>query len=137
MLETGVVLSLAGCPIYWHLPAGRTAGSMPDSHRLWDEIWKNRSIVSGFAHSHPGRGMPGPSYTDVTTFAAVEDALGRRLAWPIISSTTLVRCEWLGPGRLDYGRTFDPHWPAWAKTLRRLTYHLHKEKIRERKHPAV
>ena len=41
--------------------------------------------LAGVAHSHPGGGIPTPSWEDLTTFAAVEDGLGQRLVWWIVS----------------------------------------------------
>jgi proteasome lid subunit RPN8/RPN11 len=58
---------------------------LPDSRGLWDIFWENRDRLSGFAHSHPGAGVPWPSGTDLTTFRAVEAALGRRLQWWIVT----------------------------------------------------
>jgi len=117
MIETGVVL-VAAKPVYWHLPEGRTGGSLPDSRKLWDVLWDLRKEAGlGFAHSHPGAGMPGPSWTDVTTFAAVELGLGRRMGWFITSSDNLVLCYWTGPGKHDYyPQAIGEH--SWAAQLR-------------------
>lgn len=104
-MEAGVILDLQGEPLYWHLPAARTGGSLPESPELWDTFWQNRHNISGFAHSHPGSGIPGPSYTDVTTFAAIEAGLGRHLDWWITSSDSFVMLRWKGPDRLHY----EPH----------------------------
>ncbi len=72
MIECGVVVGIKGA-IHWHLPEGRTMGSIPDTRALWDVFWEHRKLdYLGFAHSHPGSGIPGPSMTDLTTFAAVE-----------------------------------------------------------------
>ena len=121
MIEAGVVIRMDGRPLHWHLPQGRTGGSLPDSRTLWDILWDNRDTLLGFAHSHPGSGVPGPSQTDVTTFAAVEAALGHRLDWWITSSDKLIILRWTGPGRHDYGAL--PVWrePVWVKELRRLS----------------
>ena len=89
MKEVGVLIDLEGQPIYWHLPEDRSSGALPDSRNLWDVIWENRDKVSGFAHTHPGYGKPGPSYTDITTFAAIETGLGRRLHWWIATGDQL------------------------------------------------
>jgi hypothetical protein len=126
MIEAGVVIAKNGEPIHWHLPPGRTSGSIPDTRSLWDIIWDNRDIVSGFAHSHPGSGIPGPSYIDVTTFSAIEAALGRRLFWWITSSTDDVVCRWKGPGKHDYiSNTMGIVTTSereWLEELRRLSY---------------
>ena len=101
-MEAGLVLDLQGQPLYWHLPHARTDASLPESRDLWDVLWTNRHNLSGFAHSHPGFGIPGPSYTDVTTFAAIEAGLGRRLDWWITSGDGFVLLRWAGPDRLSY-----------------------------------
>ena len=97
MKEAGVVVAHSGAPIHWHLPAGRSAAAIPDTRSLWDVLYNHRTEVSGFAHSHPGVGLPRPSYTDVTTFAAIEASLGRRLNWWITSRDQLVLTCWAGP----------------------------------------
>lgn len=120
-IEAGVVVGEGRQPIHWHLPEGRTSGSLPDSRELWDVLWENRQDLRGFAHSHPGSGEPSPSQEDVTTFAAVEAALGRRLCWWITSSDTLVAFHWAGPDRYNY-RGFiiqDTAEPAWVRELRK------------------
>ena len=119
MMEAGVLIGPGG-PVFWHLPEGRSGGSLPDSRRLWDAIWESRATVVGFAHSHPGSGLPGPSWEDVTTFAAVEAALGRRLTWWITSSDRVIVCKWRGPGKHEYVGGEVPE-PTWAAELRRLS----------------
>lgn len=98
MREAGVVLGFDEEPLYWHLPAERSGGSLPDSHELWDVLWQQRRDILGFAHSHPGDGVPGPSHMDLTTMAAVEAGLGTRLLWWIVSSTHVVVLRWRGNG---------------------------------------
>ena len=122
MIEAGVVISKNGDPLFWHLPPGRTGGSLPDSRPLWDVIWEafQNDTLLGFAHSHPGSGVPGPSYSDVTTFAAVEAALGKRLDWWITSSDHVVQLVWDGPDKLSYRATIIGA-PSWAAELRRLS----------------
>lgn len=93
MIEVGVVIGLDFRPRYWHLPPGRTAGSIPDTRSLWDVLWEQRADVAGFAHSHPGSGVPGPSHTDVTTFAAIEAGLnggGSGVALGLVGVAALV-----------------------------------------------
>ncbi len=80
-LEAGVLVGLDGKPLYWHTPEDRSVGHLPNSVPLWNVIWELRDQVLGFAHSHPGQGIPGPSYEDLTTFASIEAGLGRRLKW--------------------------------------------------------
>lgn len=123
MIEAGVVVDKSGQPMHWHLPEGRTAGSLPDSRSLWDVLWNafRQDRLLGFAHSHPGSGVPGPSYSDVTTFAAVEAALGKRLDWWITSSDHVVLLRWSGPDKISYRATIVTEAPSWAAELRRLS----------------
>ena len=123
MIEAGVVIDRCGWPAYWHLPPGRTGGSLPDSRPLWDVLWDafKADTLLGFAHSHPGSGVPGPSYSDVTTFAAVEAALGKRLTWWITSSDHVVEIQWAGPDKLSYHSTIVTEAPSWVVELRRLS----------------
>ena len=122
-VEAGVVI-VAGEPVFWHLPEGRSAGGLPDSRALWDVLWEHRLAEGlGFAHSHPGSGVPGPSYTDLTTFAAVELGLGRRLRWWITSSDRIVELAFCGPGKLMYAPTHTSvcmlEEPSWTEQLRK------------------
>jgi len=124
MIEVGVVIDKNGVPIYWHLPPGRSGGSIPDSRQLWDVIWEHRDRIMGFAHSHPGSGPTGPSQTDLTTFLAIEQALGKRLCWWISSSDQL--WTWArdshDPALADsYAGEFIRNEPDWVKTLREFS----------------
>lgn len=123
MIEAGVVVDTSGEPLYWHLPEGRTAGGLPDSRTLWEVFWDSfkAGTLQGFAHSHPGAGVPGPSYSDVTTFAAVEAALGTRLDWWITSEDHVIQLCWGGPDKLSYRATIVSEAPSWAAELRRLS----------------
>lgn len=87
MIEAAFVFDVDGMLICWHQPPACTGGSIPDSAKLWNVLWENRNNLGGVAHSHPGRGATGPSHTDLTTFAAVERGLNRRLLWPIMTLT--------------------------------------------------
>ena len=84
-METALVFDNRGKTIYWHEPAHRTAGSLPDSQDLWEVLWEHRPRLGGVAHTHPWSGPAAPSQTDVTTFAAVELGLGRKLLWPVVT----------------------------------------------------
>jgi len=119
MMEAGVLVGFNEEELFWHLPKNRTSGSLPDSRELWDAIWKDRAIVQGFAHSHPGSGCPAPSHEDVTTFAAVESALGKHLSWWITSSDTLivVRRKHVGPG-YSMSLVKGDMEPGWVSRLR-------------------
>lgn len=128
MREAGVLLDLEAKPLYWHVPANRSAGSLPDSSDLWKVFWENRNNILGFAHSHPGKGVPSPSYEDITTFSAIELALGKRLTWWIISEDLegVVWIRWCGPGQYNYASTLyesEAVWDLpWFEGLRARSY---------------
>ncbi len=109
-MEAGYVFDRRGLAIYWHLPDDRGPGSIPDSRPLWEVLWENRENLGGFAHTHPWKGEAWYSQEDVTTFAAVEEGLGQRLVWPVVTFTEVKYFTWIGPKRLDYaemtGRRF-------------------------------
>ena len=136
MKEAGVLLDLAWNPIFWHTPQGRSGGSLPDSQDLWAFIWENRDRISGFGHTHPGYGVPGPSQTDLTTFTAIEEGLGKRLDWWIVSGDRVVLVTWYFPweryvtrivpgkdGQPEGFRSdeFRPETRYWSAELRRLS----------------
>jgi hypothetical protein len=120
-VEAGVLIDLDCEPLYWHLPQGRAAGSLPDSRELWEVIWGRREDVLGFAHSHPGYGEPSPSQEDLTTFAAIESALGKRLVWWVTSEDSFSEWCWTGPDRLDYRKGPAMYEPPWIHELRQLS----------------
>ena len=84
MIEVAMVFDREGRALFWPAPQG-SAGSIPDSALLWDRIWACRDVIGGIVHTHPWEGAPSPSHTDVTTFAAIEAGLGKRLIWPIVT----------------------------------------------------
>lgn len=118
MKEAGLLVGVDHAPLYWHLPAGRTAVYMPDSDELWNQIWENRSCLLGFAHTHPGSGVAAafPSETDLSTFQGVEQALGRRLCWWILSQDQIILHRWWIHD--VYLPTIPSEEPAWASELR-------------------
>jgi hypothetical protein len=116
MREVGVIIGFDGKPLHWHSD-GTSSGWIPDRRSLWEAFWDNRISMMGFAHSHPGGGVPGPSYTDLITFAAAETGVGKRLFWYIVSSEHTVLVYYAGPGRLDYRVAQIPD-PEWAGALR-------------------
>lgn len=91
MREIGVVLGVDNKPIYWHVPES-TPGAIPDSRALWLFLIEHKNEVTGFAHTHSGKGYPAPSYTDSTTFKAIELGLGKSLNWYILSEDKQTLC---------------------------------------------
>jgi hypothetical protein len=122
MKEACVVVGFDGEALRWELPAGRTAVTIPDSADLWRYLWENRAVIAGIAHSHPGSGVPSPSHTDVTTFAAIEDGLGRKLKWWIATDDSLVILTWAGPHKHTYAGEVVHEDPSWLDRLRAETY---------------
>jgi hypothetical protein len=96
MMEVGLVFDRSGNAIYWHLPRNRSATLLPDSRILWEVLWQHRALVGGFAHTHPWRGRAQPSSIDLTTFAAIELGLGKRLLWPIVTLDDVTYHAWDG-----------------------------------------
>lgn len=128
MIEAGLLIGLSphdppqpNYVLYFHNPAGRDEASLPDSHDLWRAIWERRETVTGFAHSHPGYGSPRPSSTDLSTFAAIEAGLGKRLRWWIATSDQLGYWEWDGQAQSYLGGTCNAHKPPWLETLREMS----------------
>ncbi len=120
MMEAGAAVDVNGNVIFWHHPRGRTSGSLPDSRQLWDVLWENRDRLLGFAHSHPGSGVPGPSHEDLTTFAAVEAAIGRPLVWWITSSDRMVFIRRRAGGsyeRFEVSTDLEPKWVAGLRAI--------------------
>lgn len=122
MMEAGVLLGRDNSVIHWHTPNERSGGALPDSRDLWDIIWENRAIVTGFAHTHPGSGIPGPSHTDITTFAAIEAALGKHLNWPILSSDSQVLCLFDTGKYIITVELIPKNW-EWMDRLRELSHY--------------
>ena len=120
MREAGILISQNGNILYSHTPHGRTVGSLPDSVDLWSVFWENRRRLLGFAHSHPGSGVPAPSWTDLTTFAAIEAGLGRRLSWWITSSTHVIEVRYEGPEKYDYKSAVVVA-PWWSEHLHKIS----------------
>lgn len=118
MFESAAVIGRGSKVLKWHVPRGVTSVSIPDSRDLWDVIWENRRRLVGVAHTHPGSGALGPSREDVTTFSAVEIALGRKLKWWISNATKTVACVWIGPGKYDYAVDVVDAEPGWVCKLR-------------------
>ena len=102
MLESALVFDENGFEIYWHLPVDRTSSFIPDSRGLWEVLWENRESLGGVAHTHPWYGNVLPSAIDITTFSAVEDGLGKRLVWPILTFTDIGYFSWSGLKKYDY-----------------------------------
>lgn len=126
MMEAAVLIDHLDRPIYWHTPANRTMVSLPDSRDLWDAIWEKRAWLHAIAHTHPGSGLTLPSNTDLTTFDAVDKALGRRLNWLIATQTDLVQVRRVHISSLGYQWVTEPTSSSghehWLRQLRLRSY---------------
>ncbi len=122
-------MSIEAAAVVWpdgtfrlHEPEGRNSVHVPDTQSLWDLAFENRGCLEGIAHTHPGSGYPSPSGMDVTTFAAMEKGLGRRLSWWILSSDRSVLVERRGDG-YDVVERIDPSSePGWMSALRAASF---------------
>ncbi|MFQ6011385.1 MAG: Mov34/MPN/PAD-1 family protein [Nitrososphaerales archaeon] len=121
MLEAAVIINEDHNPIYWHCPNNRSSYAIPDSPDIWRFIWRNRDEIFGIAHTHPGTGYPSPSQEDVTTFSAIEKALGRRLQWWIATEDQLSLVTYAGPTEYAYAVLLLEEKPEWLDDLRNLS----------------
>lgn len=119
-VETGAVISKDGEPIYWHAPGNASSGFMPDNRDLWLFFRDNWARIQGFAHTHP-EGVGNPSWTDLTTFAAIERGLALRFDWWVVTRK-VVLAQWVGPDDYDYKTTLLSDKPKWAADLHRASY---------------
>jgi len=126
MIEVALVFNSSGAPIYWHIPSGASGGAIPDSRQLWHVLWDSRGDLGGVAHTHPWNGEAAPSHTDITTFAALEAGLGKRLLWPIVTMTEVrYFVSNLYTGQIvETPSTFDEErwWKEQVTEMRRLSH---------------
>lgn len=94
MIETALVFDEQGDTLRWHEPLGRSGGSLPDSRDLWLYLLENRGVIGGIAHTHPWDGPAWPSTTDVTTFRALEQGLGKLFLWTVVTFTDVKHFAW-------------------------------------------
>jgi len=91
--------------------ASTSPTALPDSRARWEAIWANRGRLGGVAHSHPV-GPSAFSAEDRSTMAALDDALGRRLHYFVVSpDATISRVGDAAPAPI-----FPEPW--WAGLLR-------------------
>ena len=85
--------------------------ALPDSRDRWTAIWANRDVLAEVAHSHP-RGPLAFSATDLSTMDALDAALGRHLAYAVVTPENLLR------RRPDGTTLVDSDEPSWVADLR-------------------
>jgi hypothetical protein len=84
--------------------------ALPDSRARWEAIWSRRSELVELCHSHP-LGPEAFSAEDVSTMKALDDALGRRLRFSLVTPERyLVRTSSDGVELAEA--------PAWVAALR-------------------
>ena len=93
--------------------AGQTALALPDSRARWEAIWAHRADLVELAHSHPV-GPEAFSAEDVSTMEALDQALGRRLRFSLVTPT-----QYLVRGEGDDAVTAPG--PSWVPSLRRAS----------------
>ena len=139
--EVAVVIAQDGTPLYWHVPPDASGAAIPDSQDLWAVIWSNRDRILGVAHTHPWDGKAWPSTTDLTTFDAIERALGRGLTWWVVTFTEVRKLTRTGSGsaaapprrrsparwRSRSTTTSGPDMPPWVARLRALSRNQQEE----------
>lgn len=107
--EVCFLLDAAGV-VLWRDASGNPA-ALPDSRDRWTAIWACRATIAEIAHSHPA-GLLGFSGEDLSTMEAIDAALGRPLAYSVVTADKVLR-------RASDGRTLvlDTE-PPWVAALR-------------------
>lgn len=84
---------------------------LPDSRTRWEMIWALRADLVEIAHTHPN-GPLAFSVEDLTTMAAIDAALGRSLAYGVVTASAYLRRDAEG------SRTQVTDEPWWTTLLR-------------------
>lgn len=108
MREVCILLSADGA-ILW-ADASTSPTLLPDSRTRWEAIWEHRERLAAIAHSHP-HGPSAFSAEDESTMAALDDALGRRLTYYVVSPQKTI-------SRTGDDKTETIPDPWWAALLR-------------------
>lgn len=87
--------------------------ALPDSRERWEAIWQRRAELVEIAHSHP-LGPEQFSAEDVSTMRALDDAMGRRCRFSLVTPT-----QYLVRGEADEAIAAPP--PPWVESLRRAS----------------
>lgn len=93
--------------------ASESPTALPDSRDRWEAIWSRRAALIEIAHSHP-LGPERFSAEDVSTMHALDDALGRRCRFSLVTPT-----QYLVRGAADEASPAEP--PPWVEELRRAS----------------
>jgi proteasome lid subunit RPN8/RPN11 len=85
-----------------------SATAMPDSALRWQAIWRHREQLAIIAHTHP-TGRTEFSAEDLSTFAAIDAALGRPLRYAVVTRHAVIYRE---PGGHRATGGDEPSWVA-------------------------
>jgi hypothetical protein len=77
-----------GGSILW-ADASESPVALPDSRDRWEAIWELRHDLYEIAHSHPV-GPSAFSAEDLSTMAALDAALGRKLRYSVVAPRTMI-----------------------------------------------
>src|SRR5688572_6737356 len=75
--------------VLWRDDSG-TPSALPDSRARWEAIWTYRAVLAEIAHSHPS-GLLRFSTVDLSTMDAIDAALGRSLAYAVVTDESVLR----------------------------------------------
>lgn len=100
-----------GGVLLWSEPSPSPV-AIPDSRERWETIWMLREQLFEVAHTHP-LGSAHFSTEDRTTMEAIDSALGRRLAYTVVSPRQIRRRSHAA----DIEGLVDPE-PWWAPLIR-------------------
>jgi hypothetical protein len=82
--ESEVALLIGPGDVILAADVSGSPGAVPDTRRRWETIWRLRDQLVEIVHSHP-LGPDTFSSEDLTTFAALDAALGRRLTYSLVA----------------------------------------------------
>jgi proteasome lid subunit RPN8/RPN11 len=94
-----------------------SATAMPDSTLRWQAIWRHREQLAVIAHTHP-TGVVAFSDEDLSTFAAIDAALGHALRYAVVTRQAVIYRE---PGGHRATGGDEPSWVALLRQCSGLT----------------
>jgi len=86
--EVCLLIAHDGSVLWADTAGGRSA--LPDSRQRWDQVWRHRERLAEIAHTHP-HGPLAFSHVDETTMLAIDAALGRPLAYGVVTPDAYLR----------------------------------------------
>lgn len=130
MLEASCAVDLSENEAICYYEPRYSSVYIPDSQEYWDIVWENKDNIAGIAHSHPGNGIPNPSFNlDIKSFSSLDIGFGRKLKYWIISSTDVVVVQWVGPELYDFKIELETRNLLWIQKLREISHYHNNEEI--------